>query len=200
MMMRIRGTLSLVVVIGTVAVTACRESRAQTAASTAASSASSTGLGTGMGMGMGGMGLLPMAYALNPSASLSPTDAAALGMQAQPNGGVAGQFNSLLANPMAAPMIYASNPGMSRNQMAMMMLGAQAQMTGLGSGQLSGVRPVGTGRTGSQASQPAIRRTRGTAAQPGGLAARYFNRGVTTARYPQSYYNRQTRYFPQVAR
>ena len=42
-----------------------------------------TGMGTGMGMGMGmggGMGLMPMLYAMNPTASLSPTDAAALGM------------------------------------------------------------------------------------------------------------------------
>ena len=43
------------------------------------------GRASGMGMGMGGMGLMPMMSAMNPSASLSPTDAAALGMQGPGN-------------------------------------------------------------------------------------------------------------------
>ena len=47
---------------------------------------------------------------------------------------------------------------------------------------------------------------RGTTATPGGLAARYFNRTtsvnrpVNVSRIPQSYYTRQNRYYPQVAR
>jgi hypothetical protein len=155
------------------------------------------GMGTGMGMGMG---VLPFAYALNPSASLSATDAAALGMQAAPTNGMAAQVNGLLTNPLAAPMIYGGVNGMSRNQMGMMMLANQAQMTGIGSGQLSGLRPGGGGRGRGQAVQSIAARPRTTSNQPGGLASRYFNRIATEARYPQSFYNQQSRYFPQVAR
>src|ERR1700722_9253188 len=53
--------------------------KAQTTTATTATS-SATGMGTGMGFGGGGMGLMPMLSATNPTASLSPTDAAALGV------------------------------------------------------------------------------------------------------------------------
>ncbi len=138
------------------------------------------GMGLGaMGMGMGGaamggvnMGMLPLAYALNPSASLSPTDAAALGMQAQPSNTMGNNLNMMLANPMVAPMLYGS-PGMSGNTMAGMMFASQAQSMGFGSGQLSGVRPVAAVRPGGPAAKP---KARGSASTPGGLAANYFNR------------------------
>jgi hypothetical protein len=205
----------------------CGEAGAQsTAAATGATSgAATTGLGSGysptngmgfgamglgaMGMGMGGMnmgginmGVLPLAYALNPSASLSPTDAAALGMQAPQNNSMSGQLNSLLTNPMATPFLYAGS-GMSGNQMAAMMVANQAQSLGFGSGQMSGVRPTLTG--GAQPRKPGAAKPRGTASTPGGLAANYFHRypttaHQTTARYPQSYYSRQNRYFPQPTR
>ena len=67
-----------------------------------------TGMGTGMGMGMGmgGMGLMPMMSAMNPTASLSPTDAAALGMPAPNNGGMGmNGMNGVFMNPMAAPYL-----------------------------------------------------------------------------------------------
>ena len=81
----------------------------------------------------------------------------------------------------------------------------QMGMLGIGSGQMSGVRPgagPARGRTKQQLprSRGARRRT------PGGLAARYFNRTISVnrpvnvSRIPQSYYTRQNRYYPQVAR
>jgi hypothetical protein len=184
---------------------AASSAAASSAASAGVGTSASAGMGTGMGMGgmnlgMGmGMGVIPFAYALNPSASLSPTDAAALGMQAPPSTGMAAQVNSLLANPLAAPMIYGGTSAMSPNQMGMMMLANQAQMTGIGSGQLSGVRGGG-GRGRGQGVQPVAARSRGTANQPGGLSSRFFHRTTTEGRYPQIYYNQQSRYFPQVAR
>jgi hypothetical protein len=177
------------------------------ASSAAASSAASSGLGmangmgNGMNLGMGmGMGIIPFAYAMNPSATLSPTDAAALGMQQPPSTGMGAQVNNLLANPMAAPMIYGGINAASPNQVGMMMFANQAAMGGIGSGQLSGGRPGGGGRGRGQTVQPTVARTVGTSNQPGGLASRYFHRITTNARYPQSFYNQQSRYFPQIAR
>ena len=97
-----------------------------------------------MGMGMG-MGLLPMMYAMNPTASLSPTDAAALGTQGQGTGSLGPNgMNGIFRNPMAAPLLYSSLYPMIGNQTGALMLANQAGMMGIGSGQLSGVRP-GTG-------------------------------------------------------
>jgi hypothetical protein len=155
------------------------------------------GGGTGMGMGMG---LLPMMYAMNPTASLSPTDAAALGAQGQgtgsfgPNG-----MNGMFRNPMAAPLLYSSLYPMTPNQTGALMLATQAGMMGIGSGQLSGVRP-GNAQSRGRSAQPTAAKPRGTASQPGGLATRYFNRTATVNRYPQSYFKRENRYYPQVAR
>jgi hypothetical protein len=154
------------------------------------------GGGTGMGMGMG---LLPMMYAMNPTASLSPTDAAALGAQGQgtgsfgPNG-----MNGMFRNPMAAPLLYSSLYPMTPNQTGALMLATQAGMMGIGSGQLSGVRP-GNAQSRGRSAQPTAAKPRGTASQPGGLATRYFNRTATVNRYPQSYFKRENRYYPQVA-
>jgi hypothetical protein len=155
------------------------------------------GGGTGMGMGMG---LLPMMYAMNPTASLSPTDAAALGAQGQgtgsfgPNG-----MNGMFRNPMAAPLLYSSLYPMTPNQTGALMLATQAGMMGIGSGQLSGVRP-GNAQSRGRSAQPTAAKPRGTASQPGGLATRYFNRTATVNRFPQSYFKRENRYYPQVAR
>jgi len=158
----------------------------------------SAAYGNGMGMGMG-MGIMPMMYAMNPTASLSPTDAAALGVQGQGNAGIGvNGMNSVFRNPMAAPYLFGSVYPMSPGQIGTMMLANQAGLTGIGSGQLSGVRP-GAGAARGRPGQPPAAKPRGSTATPGGLAARYFNRTAHVVRYPQSYYNRQTRYFPQVA-
>ncbi len=161
--------------------------------------ANGMGMGNGMNLGMGmGMGIIPFAYALNPSATLSPTDAAALGMQSPQSNGMAGQVNSLLANPLAAPMIYGGISANSPSQVGMMMLANQSALGGIGSGQLSGSRQGGRGR--AQGVAPTAARPVGSANQPGGLAARYFHRTTTIARHPQTFYNQQSRYFPQIAR
>jgi hypothetical protein len=150
-------------------------------------------------MGMG-MGMLPLMYAMNPTASLSPTDAAALGMQGQGNAGLgANGMNSVFRNPMAAPYLFGNVYPISPSDMATMMLARQVGMTGIGSGQLSGVRPGAGPSRGRSAQQPTAK-SRGSASQPGGLAARYFNRPTRASRYPQSYYTRQNRYYPQVTR
>jgi hypothetical protein len=186
---------------------ACPDLRAQSAAaasaaSAAAGTAASTGLGTGMGMGMGGMGLMPMMSAMNPTASLSPTDAAALGMQGPSNGAMGvNAMNGVFMNPMAAPYLFGMP--MSNTQIGGMMLMNQMN-GGIGSGQLSGVRP-GPAQAKGRAKK-GVEKPRGTASTPAGLAARYFNRTVSVnrpvnvSRIPQNYYSRQNRYYPQVAR
>lgn len=201
-------------------VVACPDLKAQTMTATPAGGAATgtgmglgTGLGTGMGTGTGtgmglgtgmggGMGLMPMLYATNPTASLSPTDAAALGMSTQNNRGMG--LNGLFLNPIAAQSLFGNGSSSSSNQIAAMMLANQMGATGIGSGQLSGVRPgvaQSKGQTKQQATKP-----RATMATPGGLAARYFNRTTAVnrpanvSRVPQSYYTRQNRYYPQITR
>lgn len=109
--------------------------------------------------------------------------------------GTANVFN----NPAASPMLYGSMFPMSRNQMGWMMMANQAQMTGQGlSSRTSGTRPgTGPSARGQAASGRSSAPKRGSAGTPGGLAAHYFNRTKSnTARLPQGYYNRQSRYFP----
>ena len=96
----------------------------------------------GMGLGMG-MGYLPFMYAMNPTASLSPTDAAALGTQGRGNGSLgANGMNSVFNNPMATPFLYNGLFPGGGNQAAALMLANQAGMLGMAAGQLSGV-PAG---------------------------------------------------------
>jgi hypothetical protein len=138
---------------------------------------------------------------------------AAGGMTAQPN---------VFSNPYAAAFFYNSmlppsqvqtpngssqatlgvSPvapmGFSPTQMGLMMLTTQRPL-GIGSGQLSGAR-LGPGADARPSrspttARPATGRAR-TAPPPGGLAARYFNRSSPRSAYPQSYYNRQSRYLP----
>jgi hypothetical protein len=104
-------------------------------------------------------------------------------------------------NPMASPLLYGSMFPMTQQQAGVLMLAGQSQMLGIGSGQLSGVRP-GAGTPGAargRQTQPSAK-NRGSAGQPGGLAARYFNRTTQKLRVPQGFYNRQNRYYPQVGR
>jgi hypothetical protein len=145
---------------------------------------------------------MPMLYATNPTASLSPTDAAALGMSTQNNRGMG--MNGLFLNPIAAQSLFGNASSSSSNQIAAMMVANQMGATGIGSGQLSGVRP-GVGQSKGLSKQAAAK-SQGTMAKPGGLAGRYFNRTVSVnrpvnvSRIPQSYYTRQNRYYPQVTR
>jgi len=191
------------------AIMTCPEAKAQ--GTPVAGYPTTTSSGTGMGMNMGmGMGIMPVPYGMFGSASLSPTDAAALGMprpvtpgmgmgMGMMGMGMGGGSNNVFANPMAAPMFYGNGFGMTPQQQGLMMLAGQSQMMGIGSGQLSGVRPSPGGSSRGRTAQQASAK-RGSASVPGGLAARYFHRTAPVTRYPQSYYSRQNRYFPQVTR
>jgi hypothetical protein len=164
-------------------------------------SSSAPGIGMNMGMDMG-MGFMPIPYGMFGSASLSPTDAAALGMPRPSSAGlgIGGMSNNVFSNPVSASMIYGSAYPMTPRQMGLSMLASQSQSLGIGSGQASGVRPVATASSSSKSAQQTNAKPRGTAFQPGGLAARYFHRSAPISRYPQSYYGRQNRYFPSITR
>ncbi len=155
----------------------------------------------------GGMGMMAMMYAMRPSAALSPTDAAALGGQAQ--GQAAGQgaiglggmgMNGGMLNPITAPMLLGNGFAPTPQQFGAYMLLNQAAAAGIGSGQISGVRPSpGDPRTKAK-TKPTSAKARPTTTTPGGLAAKYFNRTSTVSRIPQRYYARANRFYPQVAR
>ncbi|MGP0067783.1 MAG: hypothetical protein ACLQGP_29835 [Isosphaeraceae bacterium] len=83
--------------------------------------------------------------------------------------------------------------GLGAMQMGMMMMATQ-NPNGVGSGVLSGVRSNRTQGRAKATTQP-VARTHFTSG-PAGLAGHYFNRGGPRSSIPQSYYNRQTRYFP----
>ncbi len=182
------------------------EARAQSASS-AAQSAQSAANFQNMSMGMAAMSMPGMFRAPTPS----PTDAAALGMGGGSGGGMMGMGGSTtgnpMMNPMAAPFLYGSmlsttqqqSMGITQQQMGLMMLAGQAQMLGIGSGQLSGVRPGGIAPGGVRARQrQTVTGVRGTTRQPGGLAARYFNRTSQKPRIPQGFYNRPNQHYPQA--
>jgi hypothetical protein len=194
---RVRMTCVAVVCLG--ALTTAIEARAQSGSS-AASSAAAAANYNNMTMGMGFLPLPGMFGSPTPSA----TDAAALGMTA-PQGGMmgmgGGNNGNLFMNPMASPLLYGSMFPMTQQQTGLAMLAAQTQMMGIGSGRISGVRPGaagGPGTRGRQAQSGAG--ARGTTRQPGGLAARYFNRTSHRPRIPQGFYNRPNQHYPQVVR
>jgi hypothetical protein len=85
--------------------------------------------------------------------------------------------------------------GVGPGQIGLLMLATQQNPGAVGSGQLSGSRPGLTQRNAQNAGTPATAKRR-SVARPGGLAARYFNRVGGHTPYPQSYFNRQSRYFP----
>jgi hypothetical protein len=187
------------------------EARAQSASS-AAQSAQSAANYQNMTMGMGAMAMPGMFGSPTPSAA----DAAALGMGGGSGGGMMGMGGNTMGNPfmnpMAAPFLYGSmlpatqqsttgSMGMTQQQMGLMLLAGQAQMMGIGSGQLSGVRPGGMAAGGVRARQRGtVTGVRGTTRQPGGLAARYFNRTSQRPRIPQGFYNRPNQHYPQAGR
>ncbi len=185
------------------------EARAQSSAASAAQSAQAAANYQNMTMGAAAMTMPGMFGSPTPS----PADAAALGMGGGSGGGMMGMGGNTMGNPfmnpMAAPFLYgsmlATSPqqtgGFTPQQTGMLMLAAQAQMLGFGSGQLSGVRPGGIAAGGARARQMQnVAGARGTTRQPGGLAARYFNRTSKRPRIPQGFYNRPNQHYPQVAR
>ena len=87
----------------------------------------------------------------------------------------------------------AARMGMGMNQMGLLMMATQ-NPNGVGSGQMSGARGSRAAARTQTTAQSQSRRPGSN--QPGGLAARYFNRFGTRSTIPRNYYNRQTRYFP----
>jgi hypothetical protein len=185
---------SVWVVVCLAAIMTCSDAKAQATAATGTSSSGGTGMG---------MGFMPMTFGMFGSATPSATDAAALGMAGPSNNamgfgvGLNGQSSNIFTNPMAGAVLSSGAYPTSQRQMGLMMLAGQSQMLGIGSGQLSGVRP---GPSRGNSALKAAPKSRGTSNQPGGMAARYFNRAARVTPHPQSFYNRQSVYFPQVAR
>jgi hypothetical protein len=180
----------------------CPDGVAQGTAVAGYPATTSRGAGIGMNMGMDtGMGFMPVPFGLFGSASLSPNDAAALGMTPSAAGTRIGAMpNNVFTNPMSASLLYGSNYPMTPRQTGLLMLAGQSQMLGIGSGQLSGVRPGAAAQRAGRSAQQANSKPRGSASEPGGLAARYFHRSAPITRYPQSYYSRQSHYFPAITR
>ena len=148
-----------------------------------------------------------------PSVTADPT-APAVGTSSQ---------GGLMSSPFAAPFMYSSmlqatqplsmsssstsgtttgtttgaGRGLGMNNAAnlgLLMLMTQQNPGGVGSGQYTGLGRGAAAQT-TSARTPATAKRR-TAAKPGGLAARYFNRVNPHTTYPQRYFNRQSRYFP----
>jgi hypothetical protein len=203
------GFLCLVSLVGGRAAVA----QSSSAANTATQAAGARSLASGVGM-------MPIPVPL-----FAPSTASA-GVDGVSGSSGTSSGANLFSNPYAAPFLYSSMlPGWQPQaptgsstsqaqsataaptgtlgafpaQMGLMMLATQRPL-GIGSGRLSGARP-GSGDDprqsgGRSTARTSAGRTRGSVAHPGGLAARYFNRTGARSPYPQSYYNRQSRYFP----
>ncbi len=128
----------------------------------------------------------------------------------------------LMSSPFAAPFMYSSmlqatqplsmssssttgtttgtttgagrGLGMNTANLGLLMLMTQQNPGGVGSGQYNGLG--GSSSVQATAARTPATAKRRTAARPGGLAARYFNRVNPHTTYPQTYFNRQSRYFP----
>ncbi len=109
--------------------------------------------------------------------------------------GTAAASASAMMNPMAMNYLYGPTIPMTRGQAGLLMLSTGQQMSGLGNGQLSGVRSGGRKDGNAAGTNLTAAHTRNSNI-PGGQAARYFNRGVTTAARSEPHFKRQTRYFP----
>lgn len=127
----------------------------------------------------------------------------------------------LMSSPFAAPFLYSSmmqatapvnsssstSPslgaqmnafGVGTNQLGMMMLATQGtgrSASGIANAVRPAARPAASPADGAPG-RPTPAGMRRTTSRPGGLASRYFNRTTARPRYPQSYFNRQTRHFP----
>ncbi len=170
--------------------------------------------GTTSGLYSGGMGMPMMALAL-PFMAGSGSNAAS-NLTGLPS--VNTTPSNVFANPYAAPLLYgsmmpglgtglaaqgqtaasASSSSMSGTMGAMNMGAAQMGLLMLATQGSLGNRSAGDRRT-ARGQATTARQANGrvrTASPPGGLAARYFNRMSPRSPYPQTYYNRQNRYFP----
>ena len=152
-----------------------------------------------------GMGFLPMPGMFG-SPTPSATDAAALGMTAPQRGGMMGMGGTTMSNPymnpMASPFLYGSMFPMTQQQAGVYDAGGPGTNAGYWVGSVewrAGPAPAlpGAVRAGKRSHR---RKNRGTTGQPGGLAARYFNRTTQKPRIPQGFYNRQNQHYPQVGR
>jgi hypothetical protein len=187
-------------------VIACREVRAQSLGSSAASLAPPPAATAAAPYG-------PAQFPMYPVARTTGTDMVGIGSYS--NG------SNMFNNPFAAPLLYgtmsAMSPsqslsasqssssageagGLSPTQMGFMMMASSPQMMGINSGQASNGARRGGGFIPGTGAAMAGSSGRGRSAQPGGLAARYFNRTAAMTRIPQGYFNRQTRYFPESGR
>jgi hypothetical protein len=116
--------------------------------------------------------------------------------------------NVVVVDPLGMGYPAGAAVPMTSAQAGLYMLSMQQRMLGIGNGQLSGVRP------GPQADQHSSR-NRGSSSPagasagaahtrdmnvPGGLAARYFNRGPKPAGRSQAYFQRPTGRFPQPSK
>jgi hypothetical protein len=110
-----------------------------------------------------------------------------------------GSANAMMMNPLGLNYAYGPAIPMTGAQAGLFMLSTQQRMLGLGNGQISGVRPAGQDPTGRKTGSSLTAAHTRNANIPGGQAARYFNRGTTTASRSQPHFKRQSRYFPQTA-
>ena len=110
-----------------------------------------------------------------------------------------GSANAMMINPLGLNYLYGPAIPMTGTQAGLFMLSTQQRMLGLGNGQISGVRPAGQDPTGRKTGSSLTAAHTRNANIPGGQAARYFNRGTTTASRSQPHFKRQLRYFPQTA-
>ncbi len=116
-----------------------------------------------------------------------------MGLGTQQSTGV-NSTSTMMMDPLGMSAVYgpAAMP-MTRAQAGLFMLSTEQRMMGLGNGQISGVRP---GQNSSSKKGPTAAHTR-NANIPGGQAARYFNRGTTTATasLSQPHFKRQSPYY-----
>jgi hypothetical protein len=147
-----------------------------------------------------GMGSPGMGSGFFPNSTYGPSMATATGSTSTPMLGTATQ-SAIFSNPLAAPFLLNSTSPSPNAQLGLLMLSNQQSGLGLGPQPLPGVRPAPPGgtrqsRARTQAQGMAPKR-RGSVMEPAGLASRYFNRTTTiSSPHPQSYYNRQNRYYP----
>lgn len=145
---------------------------------------------------------------------MGPLSTSSTGITGSPIMGSAMQ-NNLFTNPNSLPLLYGGLGGLTNSNgstglggltqsqsLGLMLLMNNSQAAGA-AGPRMGTTPTGpTANSSQQRPQTASTsarsnsKTRGRTIQPGGLASRYFNRNHSSNPYPQTYYNRQTRYFP----
>ncbi len=120
-----------------------------------------------------------------------------MGVGTQQGAGV-NSANALMMDPLGLGYVYGSTAiPMTRAQTGLFMLSTEQRMMGLGNGQISGVRPGGQDKNGKSTGTNSTAAHTRNANIPGGQAARYFNRGTTTATasLSQPHFKRQSPYY-----